>query len=816
MATKTTKADREAKIQYLKALREMLHRRARAHLLQFTLYTMPQFNPADFHARYYEVLTRFARGEVRKLMVFVPPQHGKLLPANTPILTTKGFKSHGELKRGDYVFGDDGKPKRVLRNFGVYPWHVERVQFSGDVSLLAAREHLWKIYADYDDHKGRREVIQETQEIFGRRHRRSPYIAVAPALEMPKQDLPIDPYILGVWLGDGLSRQGVIIIGEQDISHFEGLGQARRTKEGAYRILIEGLSKLLRLEGLILNKHIPTKYLLSSKEQRTRLLQGLMDTDGYVSKRGECEFTQMKGRLADDVYILLRSLGYKARKKEYIARLDNRDVGQKVRIFFNPSKGDEVFTLPRKVEKIEEKNRSDRADKYKYFIQSIEPYGVVEGNCIEVEGGMYLAGYDLIPTHNSEGSTRRLPAFILGQNPDTRVAIVSYNASKARKFNREIQRVIDTPEYASLFPETRLNASNVTTVAGSWLRNADECEIVGHLGGFKTVGVGGALTGEPVDVLIMDDIYKDAKTAWSPTVREAVSDWYDTVAETRLHNGSRQLIVFTRWHEDDLAGKLLREQGIYHPTDNPKGWVVVSYPAIKVGAPTEDDPRSEGAPLWAERHSLDKLEDVRRRSPHTFESLYQQDPKPQEGLLYAQGFRTYESIPRGAYHLRRAYVDTADTGADYLCAILYEETDTAVYVLDVLYTQKPMEETEPRLAELLTKWEIKECFIESNNGGRGFARNVEGQLRRGGNHKTRITPFTQTANKATRILVHSASVQNMIHMPVGWERNFHEFATALSGYIKAGKNPHDDAPDALTGIIERLRGSDRARLSALF
>lgn len=203
------------------------------------------------------------------------------------------------------------------------------------------------------------------------------------------------------------------------------------------------------------------------------------------------------------------------------------------------------------------------------------------------------------PQHGkSEGSTRRLPAFVLGQNPDAKIAIVSYSATKARKFNREIQRIIDTEEYRRIFPATSLNASNVTTIAGAWLRNADECEIVGRAGGFKTVGVGGPLTGDPVDLLIMDDIYKDAKEAWSPRVRENISDWYDTVAETRLHNHSRQLIVFTRWHEDDLAGKLLREQGAYDPATNPRGWEVVVYPAIKIGAPTEADPRQEGEALW--------------------------------------------------------------------------------------------------------------------------------------------------------------------------------------------------------------------------
>ena len=410
------------------------------------------------------------------------------------------------------------------------------------------------------------------------------------------------------------------------------------------------------------------------------------------------------------------------------------------------------------------------------------------------------------PQHGkSEGSTRRLPSFILGERPDTRIAIVSYNAPKARKFNREIQRIIDTHEYQEIFPETHLNSSNVTTVAGSWLRNADECEIVGHLGGFKTVGVGGALTGEPVDVLIMDDIYKDAKTAWSSTVREGVSDWYDTVAETRLHNNSQQLIVFTRWHEDDLAGTLLRQQGEYHPTDNPNGWVVVIYQAIKQGAPTDYDPRQEGEALWEERHNLEKLEAIRKRNPHVFDSLYQQDPKPSEGLMYDTGFTEYNIRPATKYCIRKAYVDTADTGADYLCAIIYDETEIGNYLVDVLYTQKPMEYTEPTLASMLTKHLVQECVVESNNGGRGFQRSVERQCRLLGNAKTKFKWFHQKDNKEVRINVNSAAVQNLTFMPLGWTKLFPEFASAINGYMKVGKNPHDDAPDALTGTIEKRK-----------
>ncbi|MFJ1431937.1 phage terminase large subunit [Capnocytophaga canimorsus] len=421
------------------------------------------------------------------------------------------------------------------------------------------------------------------------------------------------------------------------------------------------------------------------------------------------------------------------------------------------------------------------------------------------------------PQHGkSEGSTRRLPSFALGLNPDKRVAIVSYNAPKARKFNREIQRIIDSPEYHEIFPETCLNSSNVTTVAGAWLRNADECEIVGHRGGFKTVGVGGALTGEPVDMLIMDDIYKDAKTAWSPVVREAVSDWYDTVAETRLHNDSQQLIVFTRWHEEDLAGTLLAQQGVYDEKTNPNGWVVIIYRAIKEGKPTEYDPREEGEALWKERHSLEKLQSIQKRNKHVFDSLYQQAPQPSEGLMYEGGFVEYSIKPATKYCERKAYVDTADTGADYLCAIIYDETEIGNYIVDVLYTQKAMEHTEPALAQMLTKHKVKEANIESNNGGRSFARNVEKQCRLLKNNLTKIKWFHQGDNKAIRIYTNSAAVQVLTFMPQGWKKTYPDFSKAILGYLKVGNNKHDDAPDALTGTVEKRKKRSTQDIASLF
>lgn len=423
------------------------------------------------------------------------------------------------------------------------------------------------------------------------------------------------------------------------------------------------------------------------------------------------------------------------------------------------------------------------------------------------------------PQHGkSEGSTRRLPAYILGQNPDKRVAIVSYSAPKARKFNREIQRIIDTPEYNDIFPNTCLAGSDYSqNTTSAWVRTSDEFEIVGHRGSLKSVGVGGPLTGEPVDILIMDDLYKDAKTAWSSTVRESISDWYDTVAETRLHNDSQQLIVFTRWHENDQAGKLLREQGYYDPITNHNGWVVVVYQAIKVGKPNEYDPRTEGEALWPERHNLEKLESIRVRNNHVFQSLYQQDPKPLEGLMYENGFREYDIIPHTKKAIKKNYTDTADTGEDYLCSICYVETEIANYVIDILYTQKPMEYTEPKTAELLSRNGIEKAVIESNNGGRGFARAVEGQCRILGNNITKFKWFSQTENKNVRIFSQSAAVQNLIYFPKGWEKMWPDFYNHLTTYMKVGKNAHDDAEDCLTGTVEqRGKWSGSSDLTGLF
>ena len=422
------------------------------------------------------------------------------------------------------------------------------------------------------------------------------------------------------------------------------------------------------------------------------------------------------------------------------------------------------------------------------------------------------------PQHGkSEGATRRLPAFVLGQDPDKRIAIVSYNAIKARKFNRELQRIMDDDRYYELFPQTLLAGQASYQEQGrrsrNYARNSDECEIVGYQGSFKTIGVGGSLTGEPVDMLIMDDLYKDASSAWSPVIRQNVADWYDTVASTRLHNDSQQLLVFTRWHMEDLAGRLLEQEGVYDPIENPQGWLLVSFPAIQNRPPSEQDPRAEGEPLWPERHSLEKLLEIKGRSPTVFESLYQQNPQPSQGLMYEE-FTCYTDLPSRSYSV--AYIDAADSGVDYLCALFYKEAEDGNYITDVLYTKDPMEVTETTLTYMLQQHQVERCHIESNNGGNLFVSNLQQRSWDTGNRLTRFNPFHQNQNKTARIFAASASVQKLIKMPLDWKKRFPKFARDLTGYLRVGTNAHDDAPDALTGSIECRQPPKRVSVAEMF
>ena len=278
-------------------------------------------------------------------------------------------------------------------------------------------------------------------------------------------------------------------------------------------------------------------------------------------------------------------------------------------------------------------------------------------------------------------------------------------------------------------------------------------------------------------------MYKDALEANSPLIRANCWEWYTSVVRTRMHNASRELIVFTRWHEEDLIGTLTAREPVAElkewaqldglPADT---WLHLNFEALKSSPPTGIDPRMPGEALWEQQQGRALLEAKRRLDPLQFESMYQGHPSSREGLLYGLNFAEYDDLPHEIVR-RGNYTDTADTGDDYLCSLSYAvDADGAIYI------------------------------TESNNGGRGFARAVQ-SLAPG----VRIEWFHQGGNKEARILSNSATALHLLRWPRGWNFRWPELYAHLTTYRRRFRaNRWHDAADVVTGIVER-EAADRSR-----
>lgn len=805
---------------------EIVKAAARHRLINFARYMQPDLALEPFHVVYYTLLDKFAHGEIKKMIVQMPPQHGKEISDNQIVATTKGLKKHGDLIVGDYVFGRDGTPVKVL-------WVSEKtrseyvVSFSDGAKIECHGNHEWTVYNRF---RQKEETIETkhmaSSTIYngdGKRGSRYKYHVDSNVCVMfDSRNVDLDPYVLGAWLGDGDSSCGIIHIGNNDVEIIGNSTYKFKESKGTTtrKFYSPELNLLLKNNGLIKNKHIPDMYKYNSVEVRKNVIAGLIDTDGYVYHRnGRITISNTNKRIIDDAAFILRSLGQSVVVCEFKPRVSSSGiVGKKIvyQLCFNPT-----MTFPTKVKR---KKITKLSINKKRAIVSIErKEGLGYGNCIQVEGGIYLVGDTFIPTHNSEGSSRKLPAFMLGLNPDKKICIGSYAATIARDFNRDVQRIIDTPSYRELFPETYLNGSNVVTMANTYLRNSDVIEMVGHKGLLRVVGRGGSLTSKTVDVSILDDVYKDYAEGNSPIVRNAAWKWYTTVVRTRLHNDSQELIVFTRWHDDDLIGRIEKSGETvidiksWDDVKNiPAGaWVRINFEGLKTGEPTEVDPREPGAALWDRRHSRAKLEGQRALDPVQFQCLYQGNPGNAEGKLYRNPFRTYvDKSEWGTYVRSGNYTDVADEGDDFTfsaCYDVYKSGNEAwneqkkrfepiLYALitDMVFTQENTEITAVTVPEMINRCGTQKAWIESNNGGSGFEKVIRKKL------KAVTEPFYQGANKESRIITNSAMVNAQIIMPIGWEQRFPKIYEHLTGFLRDfPANAHDDPEDGLTGIYEK-------------
>lgn len=286
------------------------------------------------------------------------------------------------------------------------------------------------------------------------------------------------------------------------------------------------------------------------------------------------------------------------------------------------------------------------------------------------------------PRHGkSELVSRRLPAFTLGVNPDAAIIACSYSADLSSRMNRDVQRIIDTPQYADVFPETQLFGKNIRSVAkGSWLRNADIFEVVNHRGVYRSAGVGGGITGMGADFAIIDDPIKDQKEADSLTVRNNIWEWYGSTLYSRLEKNGCILLTMTRWHEDDLAGRLIQQQ-----KDNPEAdrWEILNLPALA----TEDEPkRKKDEALWPWKYPAARLRGMKATmGTRKFLALYQGSPTSPEGALVKRSWiKFYRQLPDKFDELVQSWDFTTKDGDanDYTVGQVWGRKGASYYLVD--------------------------------------------------------------------------------------------------------------------------------------
>ena len=358
----------------------------------------------------------------------------------------------------------------------------------------------------------------------------------------------------------------------------------------------------------------------------------------------------------------------------------------------------------------------------------------------------------------------------------------SYNETLSSTFAKQVRDMIATEQtqgvtvYRDIFPDTKIKYGEASM--NKWALEGSQ--VANYLATSPT----GTATGFGADLIVIDDLIKNSEEAYNSNVLEKHIDWFTNTMLSRTEKGFKLIIIMTRWASNDLAGFIL---------SNYDDVVHINYKAIN----------DDGTPLDEGTLSLEDFEfKTKNMAKEIVYANYQQEPIDIKGRLYNE-FKTYVELPKEKIVKISAYCDTADTGDDFLCNIIYADCKDSAYILDVIYTKEAMEITEPLVAEAYKKFNVNIADIESNNGGRAFARNVERITRDKGNYKTVVKWFHQSGNKIARILSNSAWVNNNIYMPIDWKNKWSEFAKDIISYQKEGKNKHDDGPDALTGVAEK-------------
>lgn len=403
------------------------------------------------------------------------------------------------------------------------------------------------------------------------------------------------------------------------------------------------------------------------------------------------------------------------------------------------------------------------------------------------------------PRHGKSRTATLFVQWVLGKYPKDKIITGSYNETLSTVFSKGVRNKIqersagDKLVYSDIFPNTRVKRGD--GAANLWGLEGNDTN------SYLATSPTGTATGFGADLMLIDDLIKNEYEARNDNIKEQHFKWFTDTMLSRREGKRKVIIVMTRWSSDDLAGRVMQTLD-----RQKKPYRLICYKAF-------DGKKMLCEDILTREHYEDILNGDTGRD--IVEANYNQTPIDLQGRLYTS-LQTYEELPKNIESID-SYTDTADTGSDFLCSIIYAVYDCKAYVLDVIYTQEGMEVTEDMVAKALTEHKVNRARIESNNGGRGFARNVQRIAQdKYENRITHFMTFTQTKNKNSRILTGSTGVMNNVLFPVGWENKWREYWRDMTRYQRAGKNAHDDAQDATTGVYEYLPKRRKSESDSFF
>lgn len=430
------------------------------------------------------------------------------------------------------------------------------------------------------------------------------------------------------------------------------------------------------------------------------------------------------------------------------------------------------------------------------FYDDTRPY--LKKMCAEIDHFLYGQSKKKVliinapPRFGKSITAQTASEYVFGRNPLDKIMTGSYNDTLSTTFAQTVRNTIstrkvddDTIVYSDIFPDTRIKygeaAMDLWALEGA------------HGKSYLATSPGGTATGFGVNKLIIDDIIKNSVEALNQRVLDARWEWFTSTMLQRLEGDWRIVVIMTRWATGDLAGRIIKQYG-----DLVR---VVSMPAVNADGSMLCD-----AVLTRADYDL-KVQEMLRPIA---EANYLQKPIDLEGQLYSD-LMSYEQLPEDLGDDRVwAYTDTADSGSDYLCTIVYRLINDEIYVIDIVFTQEDMDKTEGLVADALYSNDVYKGVFESNNGGRYFSKNVERRIKEShGSNKTIIESVPQTKNKQARILTSSAWVAKHVYMPPNWHARFVDFYQNVTTYQAKGKNEHDDAPDVLASLYEHATGKSK-------